>query len=245
MPGAYLLADGRNGGLDEVGGRPVAARAADVEDEVLDELRTKRRVVDFGVELDGPDPAFLVRDCRECVGRDRGAPKPGGEFQGFVAVAHPYLDGSGQAFEELDGGVLERDLGVAVFALGGRADLSAEMVDDEVQSVADAEGGQVELEKRGVGFRSVGIVDGRWATGEDDAERLVGFNFRDGRRAGEDDGEDVQFADTASDELRILRAEIEDNNGLGVHLPVWQGAWRAVKKVPDLKTSRILPMYLL
>jgi hypothetical protein len=78
-------------------------------------------------------------------------------------VAHPNLDGAGKSFEELDGGVFERDFGVAVFALWGGADFSSEVVDDEVQSVADAEGGQVELEERGIGFGRVGVVDGRGA----------------------------------------------------------------------------------
>jgi hypothetical protein len=64
---------------------------------------------------------------------------------------------------------------------------------------------------RGVGGRRVGVVDRRRAAGEDDAERLVGLNFVERRRAGQHDGEDVLLADAARDELRILRAEIEDD----------------------------------
>ena len=88
------------------------------------------------------------------------------------------------------------------------------------------------MEKSGVGLGGVSVVDGGWATREDDAEGFVGRYFGDGRRTRKDDGEDVQFADTAGDELGVLRAEIQDNDGLGVHLPVWQGLRRTVKKVP-------------
>jgi len=66
---------------------------------------------------------------------------------------------------------------VAVFALGSGTDLASEMVSDEVQSITDAEGGQIELEERGVGIGGVGVVDGRRTAGEDDAEGLVGLDF--------------------------------------------------------------------
>ena len=61
---ADFLADGFDGGLDEVGRGPVAGGAADVEDEVLEELRPERRVVDFGVKLHGPDAALFDWRCR-------------------------------------------------------------------------------------------------------------------------------------------------------------------------------------
>jgi hypothetical protein len=43
-------------------------------------------------------------------------------------------------------------------------------------------------------------------------------------RAGQHDGEDVQFANAARDELRVLRAKIQDDDRLGSHPLVWQGA---------------------
>jgi hypothetical protein len=40
----------------------------------------------------------------------------------------------------------------------------------------------------------------------------------------------VLFADTPGNELGVLRAEVEDDDCLGVHVSVWQGAGRDVKK---------------
>ena len=57
------------------------------------------------------------------------------------------------------------------------------------------------------------------------------LDFAERRRAGQHDGEDVLFANAPRNELRILRAEIEDNDCLGVHSLVWQGHGRDVKTV--------------
>ena len=121
---------------------------------------------------------------------------------------------------------------MTVFALRSGTDFAAEVMNDEVQAVADAKSGKIKVEKRGIGFGRISIVNGRGTARENDAEGLIGRYFGDGRRAGQDDGEDVQFADTAGNELGVLRAEIQDNDGLGVHLSVWQGLRRTVKKVP-------------
>jgi hypothetical protein len=47
--------------------------------------------------------------------------------------------------------------------------------------------------------------------------------FRERHRAGQHDGKDILLADAAGYELGVLRAEIEDDNCLGVHVSVWQG----------------------
>ncbi len=44
-------------------------RAADVEDEILEQLRAERSVVHFGVELHGPDATLFVGDGGQGVGR--------------------------------------------------------------------------------------------------------------------------------------------------------------------------------
>src|ERR1035441_1390500 len=45
----------------------------------------------------------------------------------------------------------------------------------------------------------------------------VAVDFVERSGAGQDDGEDVLFADTARDELRILRAKVEDDDRLRFH----------------------------
>jgi hypothetical protein len=50
----------------------------------------------------------------------------------------------------------------------------------------------------------------------------VCLDFCERGSAGKDHGEDVQFADTPGNELRILRTKIKDNDCLGVHFLLWQ-----------------------
>ncbi len=106
----------------------------------------------------------------------------------------------------------KRDFGVAVFAFVGGAYFAAEVMDDVLESIADAEGGQAEREDGGVGGRGVGVVDGAGASAEDEADGVVRIDFRDRRGARQDDREDVVFADPAGDELGVLRAEVEDDD---------------------------------
>ena len=145
---------------------------------------------------------------------------------GSCSVSSPWLIQTarvwGRPANKRRGGVFDGDFGVAVFALGAGADLAAEVMDDEVQAVTDAEGGKAELEHLGIGGRGVCVIDRGGSAGEDDADGVIALDFGDGNGAGQDDGEDVELADAARDELGVLRAEVENNDCLGVHVLVWQ-----------------------
>ena len=106
---------------------------------------------------------------------------------------------------------------MAVLALVGGADFSAEGVHHELQSVADAEYGQAQLKDFGVRGWSVGVVDRRWASGKNDSDRGVALNFFDAGCARQNYRKNILFANAARDELGILRAEVEDDDGLGFH----------------------------
>ncbi len=97
---ADLLADGFDGGLDEVSRGPVAGGAADAEDKILDELGSERGVVNFRMKLHGPDAAFRIGDAGKRVRGDGGAMEAGRKLGGFVAVAHPHRNGGGQRCEQ-------------------------------------------------------------------------------------------------------------------------------------------------
>ncbi len=97
---ADFFADGVDGGLDEVFGGPVGFGFADVEEEVLDERGAVLGVMDFGVELDGPDIAGWVGDAGDGVGGLGGEMEAFGEGFGGVAVGHPCGDGGGEFGEE-------------------------------------------------------------------------------------------------------------------------------------------------
>jgi len=112
---------------------------------------------------------------------------------------------------------------VAILALLPRAYLAAQVMDDEMKAVADAERGNGEREHRRVGLGCVGVIDRRRASGKHDADGMEGLYFAQRGGAGKHDGEDIQLANAAGDELGILRSEIEDYDCLGVHNSVWQG----------------------
>ena len=88
-----------------------------------------------------------------------------------------------------------------------------------------------------VGRRRVGVIDGRRAARQHDAGRMVAFDFVERGRAGQHDGEDVLFADAARDELRILRAKVEDDDRLGFHHLLCQRDASSVKRGFQRKQS--------
>src|SRR5512143_3281876 len=116
--------------------------------------------------------------------------------------------------EEARGGMQDGDFGVSVFAVGAGDDLAAERMHHEMQSVTDAEDGKAEFDDALIGWGRIGVVDGRGAAGEDDADGSVAADFVECGGAGENDGEDVELANSARDELSVLRAEVEDDDGL-------------------------------
>src|ERR1700719_3363191 len=106
--------------------------------------------------------------------------------------------------------MLNFNLSVAVLALSGGANFAAERVDHELQSVADTEHGDAEIEDALIRERRVFVVHRRRATRENDSYWRVAANFFQAGIEGKYDREDFLFADAAGDELRILRAEVED-----------------------------------
>ncbi len=193
-------------------------RAADIEDEVLDELRAERRVVHFRMELHGPDAALRAFEPCQSICRNSSAMKARGELGGLVAVAHPDGEGCGQSGKELRCTVFNGDFRMAVLAAGRIEHLAAEMMDDEVQSIADSQDRQAQFEQLGISGGGVSVVNRRRPAGEDEAQGLERLNLADGRGAGQHDGEDVVFADAARNQLRVLRTEVEDDDCLGVHV---------------------------
>ncbi len=218
--------------------RPVAARPADAQ-KIPDQLRSQRRVVHLGMELHRPDAALLVGDSGQRVLRHGHAAKSRRQLLGFVAVAHPHLDRRRQPGKQLRCAVFNLDFGMTVLALRRRAHLAAQVMHDEVQPVANAERRHAHRQHARVGIRRVGIVHRRRPARKNQADRLVGFDFAQRRSAGQHHGKNILLADAARNQLRILRSEIEDDDGLGVHAPVWQGAGRNVKNCKATNSTRM------
>lgn len=96
--------------------------------------------------------------------------------------------------------------------LPGNLNLAPQFLHDELQAVADAQNGDVfglhvVDELGGEAGRALG-VDAVRAAGEDDSARV---QFGDGLQSGgaaDAEGEDVEGANSAGDEMRVLRAEV-------------------------------------
>src|SRR5205823_1554870 len=90
----------------------------------------------------------------------------------------------------------------------------AELMGDELQTVADAEHRLVIVEDAVVNVWRIGVIDRTWAAAQDYAGRIVALDLVPGCIARQHDGEDVEFADATRDQLCVLRAEVEDDDGL-------------------------------
>src|SRR5438552_2420420 len=149
-----------------------------------------------------------------------------GEAGGTIAVAQSTINqrsryGGVHPGEEL-GFCNDLDFSMPILALLCRIYFSAEHVDHQLQSITNPQNGHSEFENAWVSVGGVGIVDRARASGENDSSRRLAANFiqRSGTR--KDDGKNIQFADAARDELRILCAEVENNDGLRFHRRVSQ-----------------------
>ena len=213
---ADLLANGGDGVVDEGAHRPVARAAADVVQEVGDDLLALFAVRDFRVELHRVDALFGVRHRAEravfAVGDGGEALRRMGDVE---SVAHPRdglrLHAGKQRAVDVE---IHRD--AAVFALGGALDGAAEGVGRQLHAVADAQNRDALLVDGRVDMRRIRVEHGSGAAGEDDAHRLLFKDFGKRRQVGNNLAENLGFAHTAGDQLGILRAEVHQNNSLHI-----------------------------
>ena len=108
---------------------------------------------------------------------------------------------------------MRRHLGMAVFPLYARTHFAAKFVSNELQPVANAEHGHSHGKDAFVGRRCIGIVNRAGPAGKNDADRVVILDFRQRGGTRQNGGENVLLADAARNQLRILRAEIKDDDG--------------------------------
>src|ERR1051326_292641 len=87
------------------------------------------------------------------------------------------------------------DFRVAVLAFRPGPHGPTKFVNDVVQAVANPKDRKSKRKHSLVSWRSVGVIDGRRASAEDDACRPVALDFIQRGIAGQDSGKDFQFAD--------------------------------------------------
>ena len=180
--------------------------------EVFQQLLPARRMDDFGVKLQPVEPALTVLDggIRRvlCV---RHGFEALGQLGHFVAVRIPNIHRCAQPFEER--AILRHvQLRRAVFAPLAVLHFPAEKVRHELHAVADAEDRQAHGEDRLIRVRRFLRVNGRRPAAEDDSLWLMRGDFFRGGVVRKDDRIDVTLANPPRDDLRILTAEIENDD---------------------------------
>ena len=194
---------------------PVAGGAGDGADEVAQERGAVRRVHDLGMELHRVEAARRVGDRREgrVVG-DADHLEAGRQAGDAVAVAHPYGVALALAPHPLEQGRVgdHLDLGAAELAVMPRLDGAAELRRHGLLAVADAEHRHARLEDALRRARR-GVARHRFRPArQDDALRLHLAKSLFGRLEGHDLRIDALLAHAPGDQLRHLRAEIDDQD---------------------------------
>ena len=202
--------------LDHRCGRPLLAAAADIAEEPGQNLGAVRRVDDLGVELDPVEGALGVLDGGHRRLRARGERgESGRRLIDRVPVAHPALLLGGQPVEQAASAVAERQPAATELARRRLLHPTAELVDHQLHPVTDAEHGDAEFEQlRAERGRPVG-VDRGGAAGEHKPLRAALGDPLDVDVMWKQLAEDPALPDTARDQLRVLAAEVEDEDFLG------------------------------
>ncbi len=212
--------------VDDIGRGPLRAATADLVQEAREDRRALQRVRDLGMKLQAVDMALLVGHAgdRRAVGA-RHQLEPGRHFGDAVAVRHPHVEHA-----VTFGGLVVLDIaqqlgmaarahaGVTEFALADVFDLAAELLGDRLHAVADAENRQAELEQPGRNFRTIAIQGRFRAAREYESTRAEITDLRELRIPGVNFAVNPGFAHAARDQLRVLRAEIEDQDPVVVQV---------------------------
>ena len=226
---ADLLAELSRHGLDQVVHAPVGLQAADLKQEVAQQLLTILGVLDLGVELRGENLALdaLHGSNRAHVGAG-GNGKALGHLGHGVAVAHPNGLLHGRGVKKLGAG-RARDGGAAILAHLGVADLAAERHGRDLMAVAKAQDGKAQVKDGGIDRRSVLGIHGSRAAGKDERRGVHLANLVGRDVAGDDLGIHVEVADATGNELTVLRTKVEYEDLCGSLLihgspSCWRGA---------------------
>ena len=121
---------------------------------------------------------------------------------------------SGASSGSSSDGAVRMEHGPAVLATHPPPNGAAELLGDQLGAVADAEHRHTELVDRRIEARSTLDVDALRPTRQHDRQRRSRGDVGGDDRVGHDLGEDVQLANPPGDELGVLSAEVDDEDGL-------------------------------
>src|SRR5262249_30304792 len=228
--------------LDDVAGAPQRIRAADLAHEALEEPRALCGVGDLGMELHAVEVAsFVAHGGERYAGGRRADPEARRQCIDPIAVTHPHIEhrtaGRAAAVREIvekSRGAGHGYFGVAEFTLAGGSDAPAKLLRHGLHAVADAEHRHAEREHRRRCPGWVGSGHRFRAAGEDDAARAEGAHRRLTHVPRMYLAVHPELAHPPGDQLRVLRAEVEDQDALRVDVRVrgcigggGTGSWNA------------------
>ncbi len=224
---------------DDVAAVPVGRDAGRLVQEVLQHRLPVRRVLDLGVPL---NPVQLAGVAREGGDRRRVARgehlEPVWRAHDRVAVPHPRGLLVGLPLEEHALGPRAMDLRRPVLASAGLRDLAAELLRHDLEPVTDAQRRHPELQDAGIEIGRARLVHARRAPAQHDAGRVLRGQLGGRDRVRHDLAVDPGLAHPPGDELRVLGAEVDDEDGMllrGVRDRVGVGA--AHESIPASTSS--------
>ena len=149
-----------DGSLDKRGCAPLLLTAADVNNEILQELLALLRMEHFGVELHGPERLLRAGVSGKLhVGRRRYGVAVGRYRRDGVAVAHPHLRVFLEALEQRILSIERSKMGTAVLTGISLFHLSTVLGCYELRSVAYSKDGKLAYKLAQVCLESLGVVD--------------------------------------------------------------------------------------
>ena len=129
-----------------------------------------------------------------------------------VAVTHPYRKFAiGETVEQFVA-LVDHQFGGPVLALAGARAMRAQMLRDHVQSVADSQHRASDAQNLGRDVRRVGLIEARGTARKNDSARAHRADLCDREIVRMNLAIDLGLAHAASDELRVLAAEIQNED---------------------------------
>jgi hypothetical protein len=166
------------------------------------------------MELDTGQPAGRGLEAgHRRAGRSGGDRKPLRRNGYAVAVAHPDVLLRWHPLEE-HALRLHPDRGAAELPPTGVRHLATERPGHRLEAVADPENRYAGGEEGRIDLGRPGFVHAGRAAGQDDRGRLPGEHLGHRHRVRDDLRVDLRLPDPAGDQLGILRAEVDDENGV-------------------------------
>jgi hypothetical protein len=217
-----LFADARDRVGDDVACIPARLAAADLAHEALEHLHALERVRHLRMKLYGVEMSGFIGHRRERHGaRECDGDEARRQLIDTIAVAHPHVERRSALLVRVIAEAIEQAAGcgcrnarVAEFAMCAGGDAAAQLLRHRLHAIADAEHGHTELVHRLRRDRRRFVRHGLGTARENDAARTECTHVGIAHVPGMDLAVDAAFADAPGDELRVLRAEVQNQNSM-------------------------------